>query len=122
MPDSDQKKYFHQKAREADIDLKKVSSLYRFKIPFFDEPAIIPVPHINKVNSLDTWLNNVSNVFKTIGNFSKSAVCEVVGDHKEFSNDFPLAGFCLDALAAIIYKIVELMPKEEKNIEMQSMC
>ncbi|MCW8443947.1 hypothetical protein OQJ19_00455 [Fluoribacter gormanii] len=123
MSSGKQREYFHQKTQEAIRDLKQVSTIYRFQDPFFKQPITIAIPKVDKVDSVDTWLNNVSNILKTIQYLFKASALSTLEDHTQISDYFPIHGFCLDVMAAIIYKVADFITikEDDKEMEMSTM-
>ncbi|HHT0593170.1 TPA: hypothetical protein ACTXXA_001218 [Legionella anisa] len=121
MASGKQREYFHKKTQESLDELRQVSTIFKFHAPFFKQPLSIVAPKLDKVDSLDTCLSNVSNIFKTLLYTTEVNAFSLFKDHEQFSQYFPVFGFCIDVLASIIYKIAELMPKNEQEIEMHTM-
>ncbi|WP_454782579.1 hypothetical protein [Legionella sp. WA2022007384] len=122
MVSGKQREYFHDKTNKALRELKGVSTTIDFHVPFFKKPHSIVVPKLDPIDSFDTWLNNVSNIFKTMLYLAEAATFKTLEDHQQISDYFPIHGFLLDALASIIYEIAEWMPKkiDDRDIEMDT--
>lgn len=103
------KEYFHQKSNEAYKDLRNVSKIQHFS--FFNQDFGLVIPKIEKVESLDIWLNNVANVFKTAFHLYKFSLSHSIEYKNEITHDFPLIHFSLCALEAIIYQGAKALQK-----------
>ncbi|STY29038.1 Uncharacterised protein [Legionella wadsworthii] len=103
------KEYFHQKTKEAHKDLLNVSNIQHFS--FFNKDFGVVIPKIEKVESLDIWLNNVANVFKTAFHLYKFGLSHSIEYKNEIFPDFPLIHFSLCALEAIIYQGAKALQK-----------
>lgn len=121
MPSGKQREYFHKKTQEALQNLQKVGTLHFFRDPIFNEALAIPIPKTKKVDSLETYLDNLSNVFNSILYSAEAGFYNALKVSDQASQVAPLASFCLEVLGSIIYKISELLPKDDKEIELQPM-
>ncbi|PWY56322.1 hypothetical protein DGG96_03145 [Legionella qingyii] len=119
MPSGKQKQYFREKTNEAYLDLTRVSSIYKFQDPFFKQPMAIPIPKVDKVDSFDTWLNNASNIFKTLLHFTEFGTYMALENIEQNAPFNPIQSFCLEFLASIIDSIAALIPEEKKEIEIE---
>ena len=102
------KAYIHNKTKEAYNDLKKVSNIYSLDFSFFNISGAIAVPKIDKVESLDILLNNISNIFKTISYFSQLALASIA-QNSQVDTQNPIVRFCVDSFTSMMYDVVKTL-------------